>query len=107
MALDTFFRQESLTGIDLIWADTQGAEEDLIMGGRLALSKTRYLYTEYGAQEYFEGQIGLARLLELLPDFKLLQQFSIDVLLENRALMPAAGTFAGALKKLLRKALFS
>ena len=41
--------------IDLIWADVQGAEADLIEGGTEALRRTRYFYTEYNNQELIRG----------------------------------------------------
>lgn len=104
MTLDSFFRAHALTGIDFIWADTQGAESDLILGGRLALSRTRYFFTEYGAEEYYQGQASLEQLLELLPDFRLLEKFSMDILLENQVLKAAAERASSSFtKRLLRK----
>src|SRR5205823_8479985 len=47
MRLDTWARQNRVDAIDFIWADTQGAEGDLIEGGRKTLTKSRYFYTEY------------------------------------------------------------
>jgi FkbM family methyltransferase len=102
--LDKFFHQENLHTIDLIWADTQGAESDMIAGGAHALSRTRYLYTEYCNEEWYEGQINLDQLLALLPGFKVIERFSTDVLLENQALKAQAG---GGLAKRLRKLFFS
>ena len=51
--LDTWFREEGIGMIDFIWADLQGAEIDLIRGGRCALEHTRYFYTEYSDQELY------------------------------------------------------
>ena len=82
--LDTWFREEGIGMIDFIWADVQGAEIDLIRGGRCALNHARYFYTEYSDDELYQGQIGLKELLKLLPDFALIQRFSHDVLLKNR-----------------------
>jgi FkbM family methyltransferase len=106
MALDSFYRQQRLDVIDLIWADTQGAEGDLVTGGRLALSRTRYLYTEYSNDEWYEGQVSLDQLLALLPDFRLLRRFSTDVLLENHTLKNGGNIFS-SLKRRLRQSLFS
>ncbi|MCS7030108.1 MAG: hypothetical protein NZL92_01060 [Gloeomargarita sp. SKYG116] len=64
----------------------QGAEVDLIQGGQQTLAKTRYFYTEYSSEELYEGQINLATLLKLLPDFKLVYRFGGDVLLKNQRL---------------------
>ena len=85
-ALDTFYRQHGLGTIDFIWADIQGAEGEMIRGGQQALDHTRYLYTEYSDDEMYEGQVTLREILELLPDFRVLELWPDDVLLENRRL---------------------
>lgn len=82
--LDTWRDEQGIEVIDLIWADVQGAEVDLIKGGKKALCKTRFFYTEYCNQELYEGQISLRKILNLLPDFKVLYRFSSDVLLKNK-----------------------
>lgn len=83
--LDTWCDEEGVQAIDFIWADVQGAEVDLIQGGKKALFKTRYFYTEFGDQELYEGQISLREILKLLPDYKVLYRFSTsDVLLKNK-----------------------
>ncbi len=69
--------------IDFIWADVQGAEIDLILGGKEALKKTRYFYTEFSDKELYAGEIKLPEILELLPDFEIVEQYDHDVLLKN------------------------
>jgi FkbM family methyltransferase len=86
VALDTFSRRHGVELVDLIWADVQGAEGDLVRGGATTLRNTRYLYTEYSNDELYEGQATLAELLALLPDFRVLELWPDDVLLENRRL---------------------
>ncbi len=86
LSLDTFYRQQSLQTIDFVWADIQGAEGKMVRGGRQALAHTRYLYTEYSDDEMFENQASLKDILELLPDFHLLELWPEDVLMENRRL---------------------
>lgn len=83
--LDTWCREEGIESIDLIWADVQGAEENLIKGGAEALRRTRYFYTEYSDRELYEGQISLRQIRALLPDFAVLYRFENDVLLKNRS----------------------
>lgn len=73
--------------VDLIWADVQGAERDLVLGGLDTLSRTRFLYTEYSNVELYADQITLAALLELLPQFRIRRLWKNDVLLENVDLM--------------------
>lgn len=84
MRLDTFCEQVGISKIDFIWADIQGAEVDLIEGGREALARTRYLYTEYCNGEMYAGEIGLDEIRRRLPDFDLIEDYGGDVLLENR-----------------------
>lgn len=86
VALDTFTRQHGLEVIDFIWADIQGAEGEMIRGGRETLARTRYLYTEYSDDEMYEGQPTLRDILAMLPDFRVLELWPDDVLLENRRL---------------------
>lgn len=75
--------------IDFIWADTQGAEIDLILGGPQTLAKTRYLYTEFSDKELYEGEILLPEILERLPDFEIVECYDHDVLLKNMRLASA------------------
>jgi FkbM family methyltransferase len=46
MTLDSVARETQLDRIDLLWVDIQGAERDMIAGGRHALSRTRYMMIE-------------------------------------------------------------
>jgi 2-O-methyltransferase len=86
MRLDTFCTEQKIRRIDFIWADVQGAEADLIAGATESLKFTRLLYTEYNENEMYEGQMGLRKLVGLLPDFDVLVRFPDDVLLRNRTL---------------------
>ena len=88
--LDTWARAQGVGEVDFIWADVQGAEEDLIEGGRETLGRTRYFYTEYSDRELYAGQANLARLLAMLPGFELVHryrgevhQYQGDVLMRN------------------------
>lgn len=62
--------------IDFIWADVNGAEKDLILGGLNALAKTRFLYIEVAQKELYKGQSIYDRfndktwITEMLPDFR-------------------------------------
>jgi|YNPBryBLVA2012_1023415.scaffolds.fasta_scaffold07070_2 FkbM family methyltransferase len=84
--LDTWLQRAGIQHIDFIWADVQGAEIDLIQGGKTALAHTRYFYTEYANEELYEGQVCLRDMLRLLPNFQLIYRFSGDVLLKNKCL---------------------
>ena len=81
--LDTWRREQGVETVDFIWADVQGAEENLILGAQETLARTRFFYTEYGDRELYEGQIGLKQIQELLPDFEVLLRFQGDALFKN------------------------
>ena len=81
---DTYYNEVEPGIIDFIWADIQGAEGDLIDGGQEALSKTRYLYTEYSNDELYEGEIGLDEILKRLPgNWTVIEDYGSDILLKN------------------------
>lgn len=88
ITLDKFCEDKNIQLIDFIWADVQGAEENLILGGLNTLNtKVRYLYTEYSNKEYYEGQLKLENLLNLMGDnWELIKDFGSDVLLKNKSL---------------------
>ena len=85
---DDYIEREGLQDkvIDFIWADIQGAEVDLIKGGSKYFRNVRYFYTEYCDSELYEGEIGLNEILELLPDFEVVEDYNGDVLLKNKNL---------------------
>ena len=68
---------------DSIKLDVQGAELDIFRGGKNALSKTRFIYTEYSNIEIYEGQANLPELLKHLKNFKIIIRYQNDVLLKN------------------------
>lgn len=85
VALDSFARRAELGTVDFIWADIQGAEGDMVRGGLDTLRRTRYLYAEYSDDELYEGQATLRDILAMLPDFRVVELWPEDVLLENRS----------------------
>lgn len=85
VALDSFARRNGLLTVDFIWADIQGAEGEMVRGGLQTLRRTHYLFTEYSDDEMYEGQSTLAELLAMLPDFRVVELWPEDVLLENCA----------------------
>lgn len=83
--LDDWARMENVSSVDLIWMDGQGAEGDIIEGGLSVLANTRFLYTEYGNREWYEGQIPLNTICHLLQnlELKLIRLFPMDALFSN------------------------
>jgi 2-O-methyltransferase len=88
MTLDAWSEQHQISKADFIWADVQGAESDLVEGAAQFLRSSRYFYTEYSNDEWYEGQITLAELLKKLPDFDLVRRYAMDALFRNKAIAP-------------------
>jgi 2-O-methyltransferase len=88
--LDDWVERQGLELVDFIWMDVQGAERDVIRGARRTLARTRYLYTEYGALEFYEGQADLIELVRQLPDFRLATRYRGDALFAHRSLAGAS-----------------
>jgi 2-O-methyltransferase len=82
--LDAWSQQHDVGTTDFIWADVQGAESDLVEGATQLLKSSRYLYTEYSNDEWYDGQITLGALQKKLPDFDLVRRYSMDALFKNR-----------------------
>ncbi len=86
--LDTFCQENKISNIDFIWADIQGAELQMILGGQDILTRTSYLYTEYSNGELYEGQATLTQLLEALPgSWEIVEDYTSDVLFVNKGIV--------------------
>jgi len=94
--LDTWRDRQGIGQVDLIWMDVQGAEADVFRGGRETLAKTRFIYTEYGETELYQGQLPFRQLLAEVPDFKVLARYPTDVLLYNHRLVSPPELLAGS-----------
>lgn len=86
-SLDSWSKENEIGRVDLIWADVQGAEEDLILGGVETLSRTKYLYTEVYDIPIYEGQIGMKDMMAILKGWRVLKRFPTDVLFVNESLV--------------------
>jgi len=86
VTLDAWAAQHAVTHVDFIWADVQGAEGDLVRGASSVLRNTRYFYTEYSNDEWYEGQVTLPELTALLPGFEIIRRYPMDVLFMNTML---------------------
>lgn len=78
--------------IDFVWADVNGGEEDFVMGGVHTLNAcTRYLYIEVSDKELYENEASKQRILDLLPNFEIVDTFNdlgnfCNILLKNKTL---------------------
>ena len=82
-SLSDLFSAQNIERADLVWADLQGAECDMISGGSEALKRTRYLFAEADEHEMYEGQATRTELLDMLPDWELVGTYECNVLLRN------------------------
>ncbi|NBW03830.1 MAG: FkbM family methyltransferase, partial [Cytophagia bacterium] len=83
--LDDWAKDKNLINIDFIWADVQGAEGDLIAGAKQTLNKTRFFYTEFSDEEWYEGQVNFETIEKSLENFSILHKFKNDVLFVSNA----------------------
>jgi FkbM family methyltransferase len=89
VTLRTFMLWNQLPFIDFIWADVQGAEERIIMGGLEEFNtKVGVLFTEYCQEELYVGAPKRERIMDLLPAFDVVYDVGSnvcgDMLLVNR-----------------------
>lgn len=71
--LDTWWKAQGSPAIDFIWLDVQGAEGDVFDGGREALQRTHYVYTEFNdyKKPLYEGDLNQQQTLQRLgPDWE-------------------------------------
>lgn len=83
-SLDHLCASLGVAKIDVLWVDVQGAERDVIAGGQEALLTTRYIFVESERVELYQGQALRDELLELLPGFRVIEEFDYNLLLEAR-----------------------
>lgn len=85
--LDLYCKRNNIQKIDFIWMDVQGAEGDVIEGGREILKNTKYMYFEYSDKELYEGEPTLEEVLSKLPGWEILRKWERkndgDILLKN------------------------
>lgn len=84
--LDSWMKKHpEIKTIEVLWADVQGCEVDLIQGGaQTFLRKVEYFYTEFYQTPLYEGQINLAQIKAMLPTFEEVSIHGDNVLLRNR-----------------------
>ena len=62
--LDTWRKENNVAGADFIWMDVQGAEREVVEGGREFMSASSYVWTEYGEMTY-EGAMNESKTISL------------------------------------------
>ena len=89
--LDTWLKENNINRIDLIWADIQGAEKNMIEGGINTLKIVNYLYIEYGETETYPEALTRDETINFLRkhNFEIIDKYSSknkrgDLLFKNR-----------------------
>ena len=88
LTLDAIADAYGIGQVDLIWSDIQGAERNMVAGGRRTLARTSWLLTECDRIEMYAGQATRDELLEILgPDWELVAEWpeNANLLLRNRS----------------------
>ncbi len=86
--LDNYYELNNLSAIDLIWADIQGGELDLVLGAQKVLQNTQLFYFEcvMNSVELYAGKPTYEQILSAMPDgseWSLEFSSSTDVLLKR------------------------
>lgn len=76
--LDIWFKLMWYNAIDLIWCDVNGAEANVIAGGRETLKNTRYLFIEFEQKELFEGALTREQMKDALPEFECIGEYNFE-----------------------------
>jgi FkbM family methyltransferase len=64
--LDTWATENSISSVDCIWIDVQGAELDVFKGARDVLTNVKVIFTEVATKSYYDGQPLYSELNEFL-----------------------------------------
>jgi len=82
--LDMLAFRSQVDHVDFLWCDIQGAERDMIEGGRATLAKTRYMMIEAEPDvELYEGQALKPELIAMLPGWVVIKDFGYNLLMWN------------------------
>jgi hypothetical protein len=88
-SIDALAAEERLDHIDLVFADIQGAERDLIEGAFIMKAHTRWMCLECDPPKSYEGGWSREQMLEGLgPGWEITANFGQDTLFTNKAWTP-------------------
>ena len=94
--LDDWFKTKQID-IGLMWLDMQGSEPTVLMNAPVALSRTKYLYTEVSLIETYENVI-------LYPQYKdFLQKNGFEIVFEDLPWLDMGNVLFRNMRKLLKE----
>lgn len=84
-SLNDIYQLFGLDAVDLLWCDVQGAEREVIRGGREALSRTRYAFLETTRVPFYHGQALKWELVNLMSEigWRVLEDYDDNMLFEK------------------------
>lgn len=85
--LDQYCEDNGIKDIDLIWADIQGAEREMVLGAQRILNKTRFMVLEVHSDAIYENSFTKPQqFLEILQGWSIVSVVGVDVLFQNNNL---------------------
>jgi len=80
MRLDDWAGSQNFDSVDFMWADVQGAENDLILGAGSFINNINVIYIEYSDKKEYDNQWDLDEIRMNLPNHTLFKKFRHDAL---------------------------
>ncbi len=86
VSLDDFCKNNCIDKIDIILADIQGAEKNMIEGGEKMIPKTKFIYLEKCNNELYDGMLFGSQLKEFMQNknFDIYMEFENDSMFINK-----------------------
>jgi FkbM family methyltransferase len=81
--LNTF---PKVSEISFVWMDVQGAEKSVLESFGNYLDKVKYIYTEYGNEELYEGQELKNSIRDILKNFDVIDDDGDNFLLKHKGI---------------------
>lgn len=86
ISLDYFCESSRVYHIDFLWIDAQGAEYDILEGGKEILKNTGWIFMEAMKNAQYKNQKTREYLVEKLSGFEIVRDWENDLLLRNKSL---------------------
>lgn len=89
--LDDFCKEKNIQHIDIILADIQGAEKNMIEGGIEIIKNIKFMFLEKCNDEYYEGMLTAQMLKDFLSDtFAIYAEWNNDIMFVNKKIVSHA-----------------
>lgn len=88
--IDRECEKRAIDSVDLIWADIQGAERDMMEGAKKTMRNTKFVFLEHSEnREWYEGQWVIGNMIKFFKDrnWEVYQKFQYDIIFYNKNLI--------------------